>query len=67
MDPKTSADNYSEYFLDSNQPMPKEEEYTCYLCNATYEKGILYIYRLCNFLSLMPQKYVLILREMCNA
>lgn len=41
MDPKISSDNYSEYFLDSNKPTPKEEEYTCYLCNATYEKGIL--------------------------
>lgn len=42
MDSKYSADTYTDYFLE-NQSMAKEEEYTCYLCNASYEKGTKFV------------------------
>ena len=37
MDPKPSSDNFPEFLLENQ---PKEEEFNCYLCSATYEKGI---------------------------
>lgn len=42
MDSKLSPENCGDYFSNVDEAMPEGREYTCYLCSASYEKGILF-------------------------